>query len=84
MKPIVGADVWVEPESGDKAAQRLLLLVQDRQGYLNLCELLSRGWLQNVQRAQAWVKWEWLAELGGGLIALSGAEHGAVGQALMN
>lgn len=83
VKPIIGADVWVEPDSGDKAAQRLLLLVQDRRGYLNLCELLSRGWLHNVQRAQAWVKWEWLAALNGGLIALSGAEHGAVGQALM-
>jgi DNA polymerase-3 subunit alpha len=83
VKPIIGADLWVEPESGDKGAQRLLLLVQDRRGYLNLCELLSRGWLQNVQRAQAWVKWEWLAALNGGLIALSGAEHGAVGQALM-
>lgn len=83
VKPIIGADLWVEPEGGDKSAQRLLLLVQDRQGYLNLCELLSRGWLQNVQRAQAWVKWEWLAALNGGLIALSGAEQGAVGQALM-
>jgi DNA polymerase-3 subunit alpha len=83
VKPIVGADIWVEPEGGEKSGHRLLLLVQDRQGYLNLCELLSRGWLQNVQRAQAWIKWEWLAALNGGLIALSGAEQGAVGQALM-
>src|SRR5436190_3214601 len=83
VKPIIGADVWLEPEGGEKAPSRLLLLVQDRQGYLNLCELLSRGWLLNVQRAQAWVKWEWLAQLNGGLIALSGAEHGAVGQALL-
>ena len=32
-----------------------------------------------MQRAQAWVKREWLAECGEGLIALSGAEAGAVG-----
>lgn len=83
VKPILGADVWVEPDAGDKAPSRLLLLVQSREGYLNLSELLSRGWLQNVQRAQAWVKWEWLAALNGGLIALSGGEHGAVGQALL-
>lgn len=83
VKPIVGADVWLEPEGGEKSGQRLLLLVQSRQGYLNLCELLSRGWLHNVQRGQPWIKWEWLAALNGGLIALSGAEHGAVGQALM-
>ncbi|HJV62141.1 MAG TPA: DNA polymerase III subunit alpha [Albitalea sp.] len=83
VKPIIGADVWLEPEGGEKAPSRLLLLVQDRQGYLNLCELLSRAWLSNVQRAQAWVKWDWLATLNGGLIALSGAEHGCVGQALL-
>jgi DNA polymerase-3 subunit alpha len=29
------------------------------------------------------VRWEWLDSLGAGLIALSGAEHGALGQALM-
>ncbi|MBI5271003.1 MAG: DNA polymerase III subunit alpha [Burkholderiales bacterium] len=85
VKPLLGADLWVEPLDplADKAASRLLVLVQDRQGYLNLSELLARAWTRNVQRAQAWVTWEWLAELGGGLIALSGAEHGAVGAALL-
>ena len=41
-----------------------LLLVQNRQGYLNLSELLARGWVQNAQRAQAWITWEWLARTG--------------------
>jgi DNA polymerase-3 subunit alpha len=83
VKPVIGADVWLEPTEGDKQPSRLLLLVQGKQGYLNLCELITRGWMTNVQRAQAWLKWEWLAELNDGLIALSGAEGGAVGQALM-
>src|SRR5687767_3966954 len=48
VKPILGADVWLEPGPGDKVPSRLLLLVQSRDGYLNLCELLSRAWLQNV------------------------------------
>ncbi|HMC14852.1 MAG TPA: DNA polymerase III subunit alpha [Albitalea sp.] len=83
IKPIIGADVWLEPEGADKSPSRLALLVQDRQGYLNLSELLSRGWLANSQRGHAWLRWEWLAELNGGLIALSGADQGAVGQALL-
>ena len=82
IKPIIGADIFLEPEGGEKAVSRLLLLVQNRQGYLNLCELLSRAWLVNEQRGQAILKWDWLAELGDGLIALSGADLGAVGQAL--
>jgi len=83
VKPLIGADVWLEPTEGDKQPSRLLLLVQSKTGYLNLCELISRGWLDPNVRGQAWLKWEWLAELNEGLIALSGAELGAIGQALM-
>ena len=87
IKPLIGVDVWMEPlsEAGgaDRNASRLLLLVQDMQGYLNLCELLARGWTRNTQRAQAWLKWPDLRELSAGLIALSGAELGAVGAALL-
>ncbi len=85
VQPILGADIWLEPEvagpaSEPRAASRLLLLVQSKTGYLNLCELLSRAWVTNVQRNQAWVTWENLAELADGLIALSGAPLGGTGQ----
>ena len=90
VKPLIGADVFIEPlpvalggAAGDKQAGRLLLLVQNHAGYLNLCELLARGWVHNVQRGQAWLTWDGLAELGQGLIALSGADMGAVGVALL-
>ncbi|MBV8603705.1 MAG: DNA polymerase III subunit alpha [Pelomonas sp.] len=83
VKPILGADCWLEPEASDKAPSRLLLLVQDTRGYLNLCELLSRAWVGNVVRNQACIKWEWLEELHEGLICLSGAQHGLLGQALL-
>ncbi len=82
VKPLIGADVWLEPEIPERPLSRLLLLVQNRQGYLNLCELLSKAWLGNIQRNQACIKWAWLQAWHGGLIALSGAEQGAVGQAL--
>ncbi len=83
VKPIIGCDLWLEPEGGEKQGSRLLVLVQNDAGYLHLCELLSRAWTSNTQRAQALVKWDWLEELGGGLLALSGADGGAVGQALL-
>jgi DNA polymerase-3 subunit alpha len=83
VKPLIGADLWMEPAFGDKQPSRLLVLVQDRAGYLNLSELLARAWTQNAQRSTAWVKWDWLQTLGGGLIALSGADMGAVGMALL-
>ncbi|MFC5523976.1 DNA polymerase III subunit alpha [Polaromonas jejuensis] len=85
VKPLIGADVWVQVPGKEAAAPaaRLLLLVQNRQGYLNLSELLTRAWTQNVVRDQAVIKLEWLEELNEGLIALSGAQGGAVGQALV-
>ena len=83
VKPIIGSDIWLEPEAGEKQGSRLLLLVQNDAGYLHLCELLARAWTANTQRAQALIKWAWLDELGGGLLALSGADGGAVGQALL-
>ncbi|MEO7339121.1 MAG: DNA polymerase III subunit alpha, partial [Caldimonas sp.] len=83
VKPIIGADLWIEPETGEKTPSRMVVLAQHRQGYLNLCELLSRAWLRNGQRGQGWIQRDWLDELSGGLIALSGAEHGAIGQALL-
>src|SRR5471030_747001 len=57
VKPIIGVDVWMDPlpDAADRVPTRLALLVQDTQGYLNLCELLGRSWTKNVQRAQAWV-----------------------------
>jgi len=85
IKPLIGADIWLEApgkEAGAPAA-RLLLLVHSHQGYLNLCELITRAWTQNMVRDQAVVKLQWLRELSEGLIALSGAQCGAVGQALV-
>ncbi len=84
VKPILGADVWLEnPLGPEKPPARILLLVQDRGGYLNLSELLAKAWVGNVQRNQALVKWDWLQAHGAGLIALSGADGGPVGQALL-
>jgi DNA polymerase III subunit alpha len=83
VKPIIGCDLWLEPEGGEKQSSRLLVLVQNDSGYLHLCELLARAWTTNTQRAQALVKWAWLEELNGGLLALTGADLGAVGQALL-
>ncbi len=84
VKPLVGAEIFLESLTQDAAqTSRMILLVQNHQGYLNLCELISRGWTQNVIKAVGVIKLEWLKELSQGLIALSGAQAGALGQALV-
>ncbi|MES2932395.1 MAG: DNA polymerase III subunit alpha [Pseudomonadota bacterium] len=89
VKPIIGCDVWISnDEQRDKPA-RLLLLVKNRVGYLQLCELLSDAWLNNQYRGRAEIRADWLAALqqdgkGGNLIALSGAHFGDIGIAIDN
>ncbi|NKE65871.1 DNA polymerase III subunit alpha [Ramlibacter sp. RBP-2] len=83
VKPILGAEVMLQGLGQDPTAvSRIVLLVQERQGYLNLCELLARAWTANVVKAQGVCRLEWLGELGQGLIALSGAQAGPLGQPL--
>ncbi|MCU0950753.1 MAG: DNA polymerase III subunit alpha [Burkholderiaceae bacterium] len=83
VKPILGVDAWVSNDTDRDRPYRLLLLAADRTGYLNLCELLSRAWLQNPYRGRGELRPEWLAELNAGLIALSGAAGGEVGALLL-
>jgi len=85
VKPIAGADVWIaNPESPDDAC-RLLLLARNNAGYKQLCQLLSKAYLVEGRRDRAELNREWFGEVGcDGLIALSGAHLGDVGEALLN
>jgi DNA polymerase III subunit alpha len=82
LKPILGCDVWVENALQRDQPQRMLLLVQNAQGYRHLCELLSRAYLENQYRERAEIKAEWLQEKNAGLLMLSGFLAGDIGQAL--
>ncbi len=85
IKPIAGCDVWITNEDDRDKPSRLLLLVKDRTGYLQLCELLSKAWLTNLYRGRAELRAEWLeGGAASGLIALSGAHFGDVGMAIDN
>ncbi|MCW8885416.1 MAG: PHP domain-containing protein, partial [Motiliproteus sp.] len=87
VKPICGADMWLENRvDADEAATRMTLLVMDRHGYRNLTELIARAYQegQGLQPEKAILKAEWIAEKSEGLIALSGAKEGEIGQALLS
>ncbi|MCX7262559.1 MAG: DNA polymerase III subunit alpha, partial [Burkholderiales bacterium] len=84
VQPILGAEIFLEGLGADPLAlSRVMVLVQSSQGYLNLSELLARAWTQNMVKTNAVVKLSWLQELSEGLILLSGAQAGPVGQALV-
>ncbi len=83
VKPIVGCDAWITNGAERDSPFRLLLLATDRTGYRNLCELLTRAWLENQHRGRAEIRMSWFAEgFGEGLIALSGGMQGEIGAQL--
>jgi len=84
VKPIAGADVWIANPDSPEDPHRLLLLVRNHQGYLQLCQLLTRSFVVEGRRDKAELRREWFAEVGcDGLIALSGAHQGDVGESLL-
>jgi len=83
VKPIIGCDVWISNEADRDKPHRILLLCASHAGYLRLCDLLTRAYRSNQYRGRAEISKSWFAEAGTtGLILLSGAHHGDVGQAL--
>ena len=84
IKPIVGADILISnPEDPDHTSN-LVLLCQNREGYLNLCQLLSKGYQEGQHHGVPYLRRDWISQHSAGLIALSGGRAGDVGQALVN
>ncbi|MEG1280547.1 MAG: PHP domain-containing protein, partial [Comamonas sp.] len=82
VKPILGAELVMEPEVAGGQPSRVIVLIQSPQGYLSLAEILARMWTADSAKG-ATCTWAWLQELSDGLILLSGAQAGPVGQALL-
>src|SRR5437764_217276 len=83
VKPVFGVDAWVSNESTRDQPIRVLLLAQSRGGYLRIADWLSRAYRTNQHRGRAELRREWMREGTDGLIALSGARDGDVGNALL-
>jgi DNA polymerase-3 subunit alpha len=83
IKPLVAADVSIPSSQPGLEPTPLVLIARNETGYRNLSELLSRAYLEGQKLGKVGVELEWLAEQSEGLIALSGARFGDVGQLLV-
>jgi len=91
VKPIIGCEIYValtscfEKKGVDKGPKEynnhLILLAMNKEGYRNLCKLVSLGYMEGFYYKPRIDK-ELLKELNGGLIALSACLQGEVSQAL--
>ncbi len=83
IKPIVGAECWIENDQISDQAFQLILLCQNQQGYRNLIQLISRAYLENQREGKPVLQKSWIANYSDGLIALSGAREGDIASCLM-
>jgi DNA polymerase-3 subunit alpha len=83
VKPVFGCDVFVTNKADPDRPYRLLLLCRNHRGYLQLCEIITRSYLAPRTRGRAEISRQMLREVErDGLIALSGAGLGDVGESL--
>jgi len=84
IQPIVACALAVDGEAGGDLANArrghpfLPLLAKDETGYVHLTKLLSSAYLDVQSGDLPHAKWERVAELSGGLIALTGGPQGPV------
>ncbi|HHX82689.1 MAG TPA: DNA polymerase III subunit alpha [Pseudomonadaceae bacterium] len=84
LKPLCGSDLLVVDDDKPDQCYVLPLLVRNLQGYRNLIKLISRAYQEGQYRGTVIIRRSWLEGHTEGLIALSGAARGDVGQALLS
>jgi DNA polymerase III subunit alpha len=88
VKPIIGCEVYVAPDnhknrgSDAERSNHLVLLCENEEGYRNLIQLVSTGFLDGFYYKPR-VDHELLAKHGKGLIALSACLRGEVADAIL-
>ena len=83
IKPVVGAELKIINTS-EESASNIVFLCQHIEGFQNLSKLISRSYIEGQHRGAPLVEWEWLHNHNEGLIALSCAEQGELGLAVLH
>lgn len=83
VKPLIGAELKVINDNVDDVSN-LVLLCQHVEGYQNLTKLISRSYTEGQHRGLPLVKYDWIKKQSEGLIAISCAEEGEFGKALLH
>ena len=81
IKPLFGAELHVLDEKNNPYVFTFLCI--DKQGYLNLSELISLAHQKGYYHGKPYVKEEWISKHQQGLIAISSNMRGDIGQLIL-
>ncbi|OGD14840.1 hypothetical protein A2V47_09010 [Candidatus Atribacteria bacterium RBG_19FT_COMBO_35_14] len=77
IKPIIGCEIRVKDNQESKETYHLVLLVKNKEGYSNLCQIITRAHLSNPCSIPA-IEKDILAKYSKGIIGLSGCDKGEI------
>ncbi len=83
IKPICACDFQIAAEEEEDRPSLISLYAMSEVGYKNITRLISLSWRQGQQYGEPFIRREWIKECAEGVIALSGARFGDVGQKLL-
>ncbi len=91
LQPIIGVEISLNHHTADpkilrmESLSKIVLLSQNHEGYLNLCELSRIMYMRGENHHLGpYISWDELATHSAGVICLSGAQTGPLGMALLN
>ncbi|MGL4936667.1 DNA polymerase III subunit alpha [Shewanella sp.] len=83
IKPIIGADFWMQVPGFDGELCALTILAMNNVGYQNLTQIISQAYLRGQVAGRVVIDQEWLIQYNEGILLLSGAKEGDMGKALL-
>ncbi len=77
VKPILGCEIRIKDNQKSNQAYHFILLVKDKEGYSNLCQIITRAHLSNPGSIPS-IEKDILAKHSKGIIGLSGCDKGEI------
>ena len=77
IKPIIGCEIRIKDDQKPRETYHLILLVKNKEGYSNLCQIITRAHLSNPCSIPA-IEKDILAKYNKGIIGLSGCNKGEI------
>jgi error-prone DNA polymerase len=74
---------WL-PHQCPREPARVALLCESREGYQNLCQMVTRFKLREREKCEGAARWEDLQEFSSGLVCLTGGDEGPLAAALVS
>jgi len=84
IKPVAGVELRIIDDNKQADSSRILILCQHLEGYRSLCRLVTRSYTEGQVQGVPYIRLDWLKDTTEGLIALSCARDGNIGQAIIN